>query len=100
MVFALFIVKFLGFYLLYTHSRKTNYVLTNWEQSIRKQKNLTQSLGGFLIGVSSVALMSMFGLLGGFFYALTLLMLIASLTVLLRPLMTKEQPKQTVHARK
>ncbi|WP_343748651.1 hypothetical protein [Fluviicola sp.] len=100
MVLGLFILKFLGFYLLYTNSHKTNYVLVNWERSIRKQKHVTLSLGGFLIGATCVGFMLIFGLAGGFFYSLTLLMFIAGLTVLLRPLMTKEQPKHTSHAGK
>ncbi len=100
MVFGLFLLKFIGFYLLYTNSRKTNYVCWSWEQAIRKQQNVTLSLGGFLIGATFVGLMFVFGLAGGFFYSLTLLMLIASLTVLLRPLMTKEQAKHSSHAGK
>ena len=100
MVFGLFLLKFIGFYLLYTNSRKTNYVLWDWEQTIRKQKNVALSLGGFLIGSTFVGLMFVFGLAGGFFYSLTLLMLIASLTVLLRPLMTQEQAKHSSHAGK
>ncbi|MNJ84603.1 hypothetical protein D3C87_20600 [compost metagenome] len=100
MVFGLFLLKFIGFYLLYINSRKTNYVLVNWEQRIRKQKNFALSLGGFLIGATCVGFMFVFGLAGGFFYSLTLLMFIASLTVILRPLMTKEQAKHTSHAGK
>ncbi|MDF3025967.1 MAG: hypothetical protein K0S23_274 [Fluviicola sp.] len=100
MVFGLFLLKLLGFYLIYTNSAKTTYVLSGWEQLIRKQKIVSLSLGGFLIGITLAGFMLLFGFAGGLFYDLTCLMLLASLTVLLRPLITKEQAKTHSHAGK
>ena len=100
MVFGLFILKFIGFYLLYSNSAKTTYVLTGWEQKIRKQRKLSLSLGGFLIGITVAGFMLLFGFAGGLFYDLVCLMMLASLIILLRPLLTKEQPKKHSHAGK
>lgn len=100
MVFSLFILKFIGFYLLYANSAKTTYVLMAWEQKIRKQRKLSLSLGGSLIGITLAGFMFLFGFAGGFFYGLVCLMLLASLIILLRPLLTKEQPKIHTHAGK
>ena len=100
MVFGLFILKLLGFYLLYTNSAKTTYALLNWEQPVRKQKKFSSGLGGCLLGITLAGFMLLFGFAGGLFYDLTCLMLIASLTILLRPLLTNEQSKTQVHAGK
>lgn len=100
MVFGLFLLKWLGFYLLYTNSGKTTYVLSGWEQLIRKQKKVSLSLGGFLMGITLAGFMLTFGFAGGLFYDLICLMLLANLTILLRPLMTKEQTKTHSHAGK
>ena len=100
MVIGLFLLKLLGFYLLYTNSAKTTYILLNWEQQVRKQKKFSSALGGFLLGISLVAFMLLFGFAGGLFFDLTCLMLVAGLTVLLRPLITKEQIKNHSHAGK
>jgi hypothetical protein len=100
MVFGLFVLKLLGFYLLYTNSAKTTYVLAGWEQTIRRQKKVYAAAGGFLLGISLAGFMLLFGFAGGLFYDLVSLMLIGSLTVLLRPLLTGEQSKNQTHARK
>lgn len=100
MVFGLFILKFIGFYLLYANSAKTTHVLTGWEQRIRKQRRFSLSLGGFLIGITLAGFMFLFGFAGGLFYDLVCLMTLASLIILLRPLITKEQPKAHTHAGK
>lgn len=100
MVVGLFILKLLGFYLLYANSAKTTHVLLNWEQSIRKQKKFSSALGGFLLGISLAGFMLIFGFAGGIFFDLVCLMLVASLIVLLRPLITKEQIKKHSHAGK
>ena len=100
MVFGLFILKCIGFYLLYSNSAKTTYVLTAWENQIRKQRKLSLSLGGFLIGLTLAGSIFLFGFAGGLFYDLVCLMTLASLVILLRPLLTKEQPKTHFHAGK
>lgn len=100
MVFGLFLLKYFGFYLLYTNSAKTTYILSGWEQLIRKQKKFSSALGGFLLGISLAGFMLLFGFAGGLFYDLVCLMLVAGLTVLLRPLITKEQAKNHSHAGK
>jgi hypothetical protein len=93
MVFGLFLLKGLGFYLLYTNSGKTIHTVYFWEQAIRKQKKGTTLIGGFLLGITLAGFMFGFGFAGGLFYDLVCLMTLASFTVLLRPLLTKEQPK-------
>ncbi|WP_343632651.1 hypothetical protein [Fluviicola sp.] len=100
MVFGLFLLKFIGFYLIYTNSGKTTYTLFSWEQSIRKQRRISLSSGGFLIGITLAGYLFLFGFAGGLFYDLVCLMLLASLIILLRPLLTKEQSKTHSHARK
>ncbi len=100
MVLGLFLLKFIGFYLLYTNSGKTTHTLFSWEQSIRKQRRITLSLGGFLIGITLAGFMFLFGFAGGIFYDLVGLMMLASLLILLRPLLTKEQTKTHTHAGK
>jgi hypothetical protein len=100
MVFGLFLLNWMGFYLLYTNSGKTTYFPFYWEQLIRKQKKFSSGLGGFLIGITLAGFMLLFGFAGGLFYDLIGLMLIANFTILLRPLMTKEQSKTHSHAGK
>lgn len=100
MAFTLFILKFFGFYLLYTNSGKTTYTLYPWEQSIRRQRRISLSLGGFLIGITLAGYLFLFGFAGGLFYDLVCLMTLASLLILLRPLLTKEQPKAPSNAGK
>lgn len=100
MVFGLFILKFIGFYLLYTNSGKTTYAWTNLELRIRRQKTISRVSGYTLIVFTLFACIFLFGFAGGLFYDLTLLMLIASLTILFRPLLTKERAKNHVHAGK
>lgn len=100
MVFGLFILKFIGFYLLYSNSAKTTHVLTALEQKIRKQRKISLSLGGFLIGIALTGFMFLFGVAGGLFYDLVCLMALASGIILLRPLLTKEQAKTQSHAGK
>lgn len=100
MVFGLFLLKLIGFYLLYTNSGKTTYVLSGWEQSVRKQKMFSSALGGFLLGITLAGFMLLFGFAGGLFYDLVCLMMLAGLTILLRPLITKEQEKTHSNAGK
>lgn len=85
---------------MYTNSGKTTYLLFSWEQVIRKQKKFYSGLGGFLIGITLAGFMLLFGFAGGLFYDLVCLMMLASLTILLRPLLTKEQAKTHAHAGK
>lgn len=93
MVLGLFLLKCTGFYLLYVNSSKTTSVLWKWEQALRNQKKVSSTLGGFLLGISLAGFMMLFGFAGGIFYDLSCLMLLASFTILLRPLMSKEQSK-------
>jgi hypothetical protein len=100
MVFTLFILKFIGFYGLYSNSAKTTHVFTGLELKIRKQRKFSLILGGFLIGTTLAGFMFLFGFAGGLFYDSVCLMMLASLTILLRPLLTKEQSKTHSHAGK
>ena len=74
--------------------------MLRWEQAIRRQKSFFSATGGFLLGITLAGFMLLFGLAGGLFYDLACLMLIGSLTILLRPLMTGEHSKYPTHARK
>jgi len=93
-----FLLVLVATYALYLRSDKTTHQHFSWEKKGRFGRKSLSIVALSLFVASAIVFYMKAGLLGGFCYGIVVFFCIASLVVLLRPLMTAEKSK--VHARK
>ncbi len=85
-------------YALYLRSEKTTHEHFSWEKKGKLGRKKLSMISIVFFASSVVVFYVKAGLLGGFCYGMIVFFAIASMLVLIRPLMTAEKSK--VHARK
>ena len=93
-----FLLMIVATYVLYLRSDKTTHEHFSWEKKGKVGRKTLSIISIVLFTSSAVVFYLKAGLIGGFCYGMIAFFSIASVLVLIRPLMTAEKSK--VHARK
>jgi len=98
MFFLGFLLVVAATFLLYLRSEKTTYRHYSWEMKGRYSRTYLGYIASGLFVMSALIFYFQVGLLGGFCYGMISFFLVASLLLLIHPLLTAERTK--AHARK
>jgi hypothetical protein len=88
------ILLFCGNYLLYLKSSKTAHAFYVWEIRLKTNRQILQICAPFLLSCAGIIFIATTGILAGIFFGLFAYFMVASCTLVIRPLLSAERSKK------